>query len=77
MGLHARIVLMTGNVCPSCNADKMTAGLSEGETVVYLVKFVAQPDGIPPIYRLRQLLKRGLRDLGLRCVSALDVTPGR
>jgi hypothetical protein len=44
-----------------------------GET--YELSLVAQPDEVPPIIRLRHILKALLRVYGFRCVRVEDVTP--
>jgi hypothetical protein len=42
----------------------------------YRVELVALgDDGAPPVIRLRHLLKHALRQLRLKCVSAVETTP--
>ena len=41
----------------------------------WLIVLRPEPGPVPPEHRIRQLLKRALRDHGLRCVSVGDPTP--
>jgi hypothetical protein len=40
---------------------------------IYRLELRPEPGCINPAYALRQLLKRALRDYGLRCISAVRI----
>jgi hypothetical protein len=40
---------------------------------IYRLELRPEPGCINPVYALRQLLKRALRDHGLRCISVEEV----
>jgi hypothetical protein len=43
--------------------------------VRYVLELTAEPGDVPPIVRVRQLLKYAKRTQGLRCVAATEVKP--
>jgi hypothetical protein len=42
---------------------------------VYRLTLRAQPGAVPPVVRLRRLLKTALRSFGLRCLAVEEVRP--
>ena len=41
--------------------------------LTYVLTLTPLPDDVPPIYRMRRLLKHALRSCGMRCVSICEV----
>jgi hypothetical protein len=61
------------NVAAADRAEGRTSGPPAAE--VFDVRLLAEPGAVPAAVRLRQLLKTGLRSLGLRCTGVQQLSP--